>query len=98
MLPHRFDNLIYKRTNLHDDTAAPVVAVGNGIIPFQLETVFQKERAGGENGPMLFSVEHFLAFFLSLINAPISFRAYFRIGAPLTAITLAVGTLWLSYT
>ena len=31
-------------------------------------------------------------------GAPISFRAYFRIGAPLTAITLAVGTLWLSYT
>ena len=30
-------------------------------------------------------------------NAPISFGAYFRVGAPLTLLTLAIGTAWLAY-
>ncbi|HXT09277.1 MAG TPA: anion transporter [Roseiarcus sp.] len=31
-------------------------------------------------------------------NAPISFSAYFRVGAPLTLLTLAAGTAWLAWT
>jgi Na+/H+ antiporter NhaD/arsenite permease-like protein len=30
-------------------------------------------------------------------HAPISFGAYFRVGAPLTALTLIIGTAWLAY-
>jgi len=48
------------------------------------------------NLTVLGSVANLIVVQRSRREAPISFWQYFRVGAPLTLLTLVVGTLWLA--